>query len=58
MGGLQVITTPAVSAFLIALLYYSIMGSKATHYRSDLLKYTPKTSVPIPKPPCPFHQDQ
>jgi hypothetical protein len=30
MGGLQVITTPAMSVFLMAFIYYSTMGSKAT----------------------------
>jgi hypothetical protein len=30
MGGLQVITTPASSVLLIAFLYQSAMGSKAT----------------------------
>jgi hypothetical protein len=41
VGGLQVYTMLAPSVFLIAFLYYSTMGSKATKLTETiLLKYT------------------
>lgn len=46
-GGLQVYTTPAVSVFLIAFLYYSIVGSKATSQQKQFAEIYSKTSVPI-----------
>lgn len=46
-GGLQVYATPAVSVFLIAFLYYSIVGSKATSQHKQFAEIYSKTSVPI-----------